>query len=73
MSEKGAQKLAKYNAYLAKLTLATIKVNATGLVTSAVESVATSIDGHARGNAVVGKLLDAKDVLAAKLNATMSG
>lgn len=73
LSPKGAETLARYNAYLAELTLATLKVHATGAVTSAVESAATNIDGHVRGNAVVGKLLDAKDVLAAKLNATMNG
>lgn len=73
MSQKGAETLARYNAYLAKLTLASLKVNATGVVTAAVENAATRVDGHVRGNAVVGKLLDAKDEITAKLNASMSG
>ena len=73
LSKDGAKQLASYNAYLARLTLATIKVNATGLVEETAAKAAHKIDGLVRGNAAVGKAVDAATVLSAKLNATMAG
>ena len=73
LSKEGAQELAAYNAYLAELTLLTIKVNATGLAKTSVINAAHTVDGVVRSNALVGKVEGAVAQLSAKLNGTLSG
>lgn len=68
MSDAGAKELASYNAYLARLTLATLKANATGLVAESVTSAVHMIDGTVRSNAFVGEAVDAAAKLSAELN-----
>lgn len=73
LSKEGAQELAAYNAYLAQLTLLTIKVNATGLAKTSAINAAQTVDGVVRSNALVGKVEGAVAELSAKLNETLSG
>ena len=73
LSEAGAKELAAYNAYLAKLTLATTKINATGLAKTSAINAAHTVDGMVRSNALVGKVEAAIADLSAKLNGTLGG
>ena len=72
MSREGAAELAKYNAYLAKLTLATAASNTTAWVQQEARGSALAVEGRLVSNAAVGVATAAKEGLLAAWNRTVS-
>ena len=72
MSREGAAKLAKYNAYLAKLTLATAASNTTAWIQHTARGAALAVEGRVMSNAAVGAATAAKEGLLTAWNRTVS-
>jgi hypothetical protein len=72
MSREGAAELAKYNAYLAKLTLANAASNTTAWVQQETRGSALAVEGRLVSNAAVGVATAAKEGLLAAWNRTVS-
>ena len=73
MSPSGKERLAKYNTYLAGLTLATAARNTTAWVSETARGAALAVEGHLVGNAAVGAATTAKEGLLDAWNRTISG
>ena len=73
MSASGKAWLAKYNAYLALLTLETAATNTTAWAVSGARGAALAVEGRVVGNAAAGVAITAKEGLLAALNRTASG
>ena len=70
LSAEGKDKLARYNAYLGKLTLGTLATNATALAASAASRAALTVENEVVAGSAAGALLAARDKVAAAWNAT---
>jgi len=73
MSASGKAELAKYNAYLALLTLETAAANTTAWAVSGARGAALAVEGRLVGNAAAGVAVTATEGLLAALNRTASG
>ena len=72
LSTKGKESIARYNAYLGKLTLATALTNATALAATSASRAVITIENDVGAGSVAGALLGARDKVAAAWNATRS-
>ena len=70
LSAEGKDTLARYNAYLGKLTLGTLATNATALAASAATRAALTVENEVVAGSAAGALLAARDKVAAAWNAT---
>ena len=70
LSAEGKDKLARYNAYLGKLTLGTLATNATALAASAASRAALTVENEVVAGSAAGALLAARDKVAAAWNTT---
>ena len=70
LSAEGKDTLARYNAYLGKLTLGTLATNATALAASAATRAALTVENDVVAGSAAGALLAARDKAAAAWNAT---
>ena len=70
LSAQGKDQLARYNAYLGKLTLGTLATNATALAASAASRAALTEENDVVAGSAAGALLAARDKFAAAWNAT---
>lgn len=73
MSASGKAELAKYNAYLALLTLQTAAANTTAWAVSGARGAALAVEGRLVSNAAAGVAVTATEGLLAALNRTASG
>jgi hypothetical protein len=70
LSAQGKEQIARYNAYLGKLTLGTLAANATALAASAASRSALTVENEIVAGSAAGALLAARDKVAAAWNAT---
>ena len=70
LSAEGKDTLARYNAYLGKLTLGTLATNATALAASAASRAVVTVENDVVAGSAANALLAARDKVAAAWNAT---
>lgn len=70
LTAEGREELARYDAYLGRLTLGTLATNATAAVASAASSAVVTVENDVVAGSAAGVLLAARDKVAAAWNAT---
>ena len=70
LSAYGKEQIARYNAYLGKLSLGTLATNTTALIATAASRTALTVENDVVAGSAAGALLAARDKVAAAWNAT---